>query len=684
MEISQFAESILFGKTLEEKLISPQGGWTDESPTLLVAMPEEPGRTTLLTPVYRRNGKFDFPKVNSFGESKQRAKALHYFANHELEAMELMALALLKFSDAPKTYRLALTGIITEEQKHLKLYLKRMRELGINFGDHPVSGFFWKSLAKVDSLKRFTAAMNLTLEQANLDHCIFFRDIFSQVGDHESAAIMGEVLTDEIGHVRHGVNWFKRWQENESLWNSYLQELPPEITPARARGRIFSSVVRQEAGFDVDFINNVEVYTHSKGRVPDLFYFYPFVEYELALGPHGINIPRKMYQLKTDLEVLPAFIAKTDDLVAVEKTPSLEFLQNIKSAGFSLPQFLKLDEAFAKSGRRIREFKPWGWCYHTLALQKKLDLTVPNQNDINFYNKLYAKTFSLEILRESKLCAPEIIGSLASTEDEVIEKIKILQAKNYNVVIKAVLGASGQNQIQIKDKLDERQGLWLRRLLKEQGGVIVEPWLNREFDFSMQVRVFPNGQSKFLGYARFISDETGKYRGAWLGGFEKNLTKEQIIFINNAGLRELTQKLTAIVAARLAEKKYVGTAGIDCFVYRDQQNQLRIKPLVEINVRSNMGEVTVNFSRRLVSRRPGLWVILGMHELKKIGFNSFKELALDFRTRFPLRMSGGLIESGVLFTNDPEQAEGYLSLIFAAANTEEIKNHILRPIGVRQ
>ena len=59
----------------------------------------------------------------------------------------LMALALLKFPEAPADFRSGLIGIMHEEQEHLRLYLGRMAGTGIEFGEMPVSGSFWDALS---------------------------------------------------------------------------------------------------------------------------------------------------------------------------------------------------------------------------------------------------------------------------------------------------------------------------------------------------------------------------------------------------------------------------------------------------------------------------------------------------------------------------------------------------------
>lgn len=59
---------------------------------------------------------------------------MHFLANHELLAAELMALVLLRFPDAPK--RIPGRGLraMQEEQAHAMMYVRRMKDCGIAFG----------------------------------------------------------------------------------------------------------------------------------------------------------------------------------------------------------------------------------------------------------------------------------------------------------------------------------------------------------------------------------------------------------------------------------------------------------------------------------------------------------------------------------------------------------------------
>ena len=99
---------------------------------------------------------------------------------------------------------------LSELQLHCELYLERIKELGgNNVGPH--SDYFWKHAEVIRSaanpLTAFLSVMGMTLEQANLDFTLMYRDAFENVGDSESARIIQRVHDDEIRHVRLARRW---------------------------------------------------------------------------------------------------------------------------------------------------------------------------------------------------------------------------------------------------------------------------------------------------------------------------------------------------------------------------------------------------------------------------------------------------------------------------------------------
>ena len=98
--------------------------------------------------------------------------------------------------------------------------------------------------------------MNLTFEQANLDHAPVFEAHFEQAGDHESAALMAQIAHDEIQHVGFGARWLRAMTRREAIspYEAFLKYLPPLNGPQRARGSQFNTIARESAGLDPDFI----------------------------------------------------------------------------------------------------------------------------------------------------------------------------------------------------------------------------------------------------------------------------------------------------------------------------------------------------------------------------------------------------------------------------------------------
>ena len=215
MMVREIAERILFGTTLEEKLAPPPPGVSDENRGDPITTPEAPGRPEELR--LRRDGvRAEFPGTVGLENEEQRGRLLHFFANHELLATELMALVLLKFPEAPAEFRAGVLQTMKEEQMHTKLYLKRMADCGVEFGGLPVNGFFWNAVAPMPTPRDYVARLSLTFEQANLDYSRGYAEVFSNAGDEETAAILDRIYHDEIGHVHHGLQWFRKWKARES------------------------------------------------------------------------------------------------------------------------------------------------------------------------------------------------------------------------------------------------------------------------------------------------------------------------------------------------------------------------------------------------------------------------------------------------------------------------------------
>jgi uncharacterized ferritin-like protein (DUF455 family) len=256
MELSAFADQVLLSSNLEEKLRTPRGSFTDESPGPAVRV-AEPARSATLRFCGRKQAP-QMPRLTLFRDPVKRAVAHHIMANHELQALEVMAFVMRAFPDAPTDFRIGLARVMIDEQRHTRLHVERAGQLGFEFGSLPVNGYFWKNAQAYTSVLDYLAGLPLTFEQGNLDHTLEFAAAFDSVGDERGADIMRAIHRDEIRHVAFGIEWLRRLKPaNASDWDVYAAHLHWPIRPAKGRGREFCTEARAEAGLDPAFIANM-------------------------------------------------------------------------------------------------------------------------------------------------------------------------------------------------------------------------------------------------------------------------------------------------------------------------------------------------------------------------------------------------------------------------------------------
>ncbi len=255
--IQTWAERVFFGDTLAEKFLDCD---LENTPDIEAkkTLWSDPGRPASLQ-IADRKKRRKLPKPSSLHDKNMRARTLHTFANHELMAIELCAFALLRYPEAPESFRLGVAHILKDEQRHLQLYLDRLEHFGMQLGDLPVNDHFWRCAPLLDAPLKWICAVNLTFEQANLDHAPAYAQYFSSVQDEESAALMRVIAEDEIDHVGFGAAFLNQATlPEEKSFDLYVGNLTFHNSPSRARGREFSEDLRRRAGLDENYIASMK------------------------------------------------------------------------------------------------------------------------------------------------------------------------------------------------------------------------------------------------------------------------------------------------------------------------------------------------------------------------------------------------------------------------------------------
>ena len=264
MEIRDAAQRILLAESLEAKLAPVSASLTDEQPgpPLRVAVP---GRPVALQFAARR-GAPSMPRPGALRDPQKRSIAHHILANHELQALEVMAFMLLAFPDAPEGFRRGLMGIIGDEQRHTRMHVERAAELGLSFGQLPVNGYIWAKAQQFQNLLDYLAGMSLTFEGRNLDHTLELEEHFQRAGDPRSAAVLRAIHQDEIGHVRFGLDWMRRLKPpNQTEWDAYVAHLHWPLRAEKSVGGALHREPRLRSGMTDDFINRLAA-AHAGSR----------------------------------------------------------------------------------------------------------------------------------------------------------------------------------------------------------------------------------------------------------------------------------------------------------------------------------------------------------------------------------------------------------------------------------
>ena len=652
-EISAFAERVLFSACLEDKLQAPLK-FTDlkayREP--LGAIPRAPARhagLTLISSGQNRRAKKELrPHAEHLADPHLRGRLLHTFAHHELISLELMALALLRFPQAPRAFRRGLAQVITDEQRHFKLYRDRVQALGIDFGSEPVSDYFWRCVAHAPTLEEFNARLGLVFEQANIDFTRHYAPLMRAVGDEESAAALDVIYHDEISHVGFGLHWFRRWRpQNEPEWDSFCALLRPPLSPGRAKGAVFCIEGRRAVGMSEAFISQLKRWGGSTGRPPHIWWGNLDVEEEWrdwavehastsGVGPNSLDkielsARGRSKRRKTRRHARRGFTpllgwlcTRGDVIISPDGEPSEPFQEHLYQARGFNPQWLTSPEEV--SDLKLGAVTPWGWSPQSVATFEHLkDRLIPSalpmqdQASMTELAPLFTKAWDLEardevrraLIDHAEPCPfyfPDQSHTHYLRTSEDLERFLRIRASHpiARWVVKAAWGNAGRGLLLLhKDRpISEPERGWLKRQLS--WGLLVEPWVQRCADLSFQGVVDRDG-ARYEGAVVGLVDHLGRFQGAELSPPQAALDVTLKRFVNGDGrdrgrLKRLGTLIIQTVGRLLAQRKFSGHFGVDALICerRDgSSTQLMIYPVVEVNPRYTMGHLTLSLRKRL-------------------------------------------------------------------------------------
>ncbi len=451
---------------------------------------------------------------------------------------------------------------------------------------------------------------------------------------------------------------------------------------------------------------------------PSVFVFNPFAEGYIAQGK-AFNPVKHQALLAEDLENLPQFLGQPGDVVLLPKRPSLEFLNGLRSAGLPLPEFVELKSGRIAPGsslchRQLGSLRPWAWAPDSIKLFEPLFARVENgpRTATQYFNddiaRLYSKAWSADFLRkvlarwrqdreassrpaeaqsdggaaagEPWLCSEQESGTAVDTIEGALEAIAAIRHRGHHrVVVKESLGAAGHNALRLwEPEVLPTQRQWLAHAFTNGPQLVVEPWLERELDFSVQLEMGPRGLA-LCGYTGLVNDAKGQFLANWAeADYARRLPTKVAALLGapaevSGYIHRLYATVFALLEAEVRRVGFVGPIGIDAFVYRAPQGDCRLKPVVEINPRYTLGRLTLELMKYAGLGSRGVFRLVNRAQARAAGFADFPGYARFLGTRFPLSFEADPVRSirrGVICLNDPAQAQVCLAT-FAVNTTDE-------------
>lgn len=573
------------------------------------------------------------PPPRALQDLAARRECLARFAHHELQAVEYFAWALLRWPDAPPSLRRGLVSALSDEQRHCRLYLDRLAALGGHFDTDDHSDYFWQQAPAIADapagLRAFLSAMGLTLEQANLDFTLAYRDAFRAAGDEESAAICQRVHDDEVAHVALARRWLLRLskeeeQEKEEEQQSddatpapvekdlrdYLATVPFPLGAARAKGRRFEAAPRRRAGLSDAMIEHVrEARVQERDATPIRL----FPNLGAEEGDEG-RAYRDQPAVRTAAHLWSLLFPRRAHL-ALEGLPGLP-REGMTSA--AQRDLWPPDLGGAPTGAAfdfLGGAGPYAWLETAGFAAAHPDRSGP---DPALVSRLHDKAFAVRVAGELGLAPRGLAGRVEildrerlASPDDLFEALEARIADwpdwtGGRFTLKPRQGSSGRGRVGGSAPLDREKVRGALPRLADRGGAIFEPWLDRTSDFSVAMYVPPptdDGDPEplvLLGSLEVWNGSGGGYRGHC-----GEVDSRGRVFSGDRE-DEALRADAAAVAGRARESGYFGPCGVDAFRYRELDAQgeaiLRLRSVVEFNARPTMGLVAIGLVKRALPR----------------------------------------------------------------------------------
>lgn len=288
-----------------------------------------------------------------------------------------------------------------------------------------------------------------------------------------------------------------------------------------------------------------------------LHIFNPENDMALANGKPGYMPPAQIQQMRRELWWLPQWWARENDIV------------------WNGEEHLSLPD-----NTRIL---PWGWSpalCHQLKLAGVQESLLPSGKELEHIRQLSHRQTAVALLQELRGQLP-LDGHIAgeSTLCRTLEETEETVNRYGEALLKSPWSSSGKGLMQTSS---EQWKAWAKRILRQQGSIIVERFLHKVTDFALEFWLDGKGGVEYRGLSLFYTNEQGAYLGNWVAP-----EAQKFGWLSQYIPAEYLVEIRKWWEERLSHFDYCGPVGIDMMLSGEG-----ICPCIEVNWRMTMGLVS--------------------------------------------------------------------------------------------
>ncbi len=325
--------------------------------------------------------------------------------------------------------------------------------------------------------------------------------------------------------------------------------------------------------------------------------FNPEHDIALAANQKRFTAPHAGRQMRADLGFIPALWAYDSDFVIVDDVEAaLEAVRHIRKNAHKV-EFITLSDLkkLELSNNVHVQIMPWGWdCSikeQLLRADSRLEAFMPDDASIDIMRKLSNRRFASEhllpILHDTNC---KVVGESSYCETEA--DVLAVMLRYGTSVLKSPWSSSGRGVRYVPAKQPDDHVLgWVRNILRQQGGIMVEPLYPKVYDFGMEFYATAEGVIEYSGLSLFAT-RGGAYTGS-ICATESDKREMLSHYVDLKLLDRICSQIKKILASQFKDK-YVGPFGIDMMsIAKDGEDGFWLHPCVELNLRRTMGHVAL-------------------------------------------------------------------------------------------